>query len=86
MLFKWSVDFELRKDSPIAHIWITLHFMPINLCFESYLKNVVHHIGKCLAIDLPSLTHTRPPFFRVCVDHDLSKPRIYEFIIRKEKR
>lgn len=75
-LFKWSADFNLGKEPPVAPVWIRFPLLPKKFCVKSYLKNISASVGKCLAIDLPTLTYTRPQFARVCVEIDLTKPRI----------
>lgn len=59
-LFKWSRDFNPTDESSIALVWIRLHLLPLNFYEKSYLNVIVNLLGKFLATDLPTITHTHP--------------------------
>lgn len=74
-LFKWTWDYKLGFDSPIAPVWAGLPGLDFGFCITSYFKSITAPLSKFLVVDLPTHTHTRPHYARVCVELDLTKPR-----------
>lgn len=71
-------------ESPIAPIWVGLPNLHFGFYIHSFFKNITSPLGKLLAIDLSTLTHTRPNYARVCVDLDLTQPRPKSIIVDLE--
>lgn len=63
------------KESFVASVWLRLPLIPLCFYYISYLKAIIQSLGNFLATDLPTLTHTRPVFARVCVDIDFIMPK-----------
>ncbi|KAL0288045.1 UNVERIFIED_CONTAM: hypothetical protein Sradi_7109000 [Sesamum radiatum] len=75
-VFKWSPDFDPHTESPIAPVWIKLPGLPVHLFEKNALFTVAAKIGKPLRMDEPTADLSRPDLARVCVEIDLTAPKV----------
>lgn len=70
-LFKWTKDFKLHHELPLAPQWIFLPELMIHLYRKDCLQIFATHFGRYLEIDNATLNHTRVTCARICVEVDL---------------
>ncbi|KAL0287132.1 UNVERIFIED_CONTAM: hypothetical protein Sradi_7130600 [Sesamum radiatum] len=75
-VFKWSPDFDPHTESPIAPVWIKLPGLPVHLFEKNALFTFAAKIGKPLRMDEPTADLSRPDLARVCVEIDLTAPKV----------
>ncbi|KAL0283500.1 UNVERIFIED_CONTAM: hypothetical protein Sradi_7225900 [Sesamum radiatum] len=75
-VFKWSPDFDPHTESPIAPVWIKLPGLPVHLFEKNALFTFADKIGKPLRMDEPTADLSRPDLARVCVEIDLTAPKV----------
>ncbi|KAL0289913.1 UNVERIFIED_CONTAM: LINE-1 reverse transcriptase [Sesamum radiatum] len=75
-IFKWSPDFDPQTESPIAPVWIKLPGLPVHLFEKNALFTFAAKIGKPLRMDEPTADLSRPDLARVCVEIDLTAPKV----------
>ncbi|KAL0409406.1 UNVERIFIED_CONTAM: hypothetical protein Sradi_1875000 [Sesamum radiatum] len=75
-VFKWSPDFDPPIESPIAPVWIKLPGLPVHLFEKNALFTFVAKIEKSLRMDEPTVDMSRPDLARVCVEIDLTAPKV----------
>ncbi|KAL0401939.1 UNVERIFIED_CONTAM: hypothetical protein Slati_4223800 [Sesamum latifolium] len=75
-VFKWSPDFDPQTESPIAPVWIKLPGLPVHLFEKNALFTFAAKIGKPLRMDEPTADLSRPDLARVCVEIDLTAPKV----------
>ncbi|KAL0287582.1 UNVERIFIED_CONTAM: hypothetical protein Sradi_7121300 [Sesamum radiatum] len=69
-------DFDPHTESPIAPVWIKLPGLPIHLFEKNALFTLAAKIGKPLRMDEPTADLSRPNLARVCVEIDLTAPKV----------
>ncbi|KAL0415060.1 UNVERIFIED_CONTAM: hypothetical protein Slati_3337900 [Sesamum latifolium] len=75
-VFKWSPTFNSHIESPIAPVWIKFPELPCHLLEKNALFGIASLIGKPFRMDEPLADLSRPSMARVCVELDLTAPRI----------
>ncbi|KAL0402157.1 UNVERIFIED_CONTAM: hypothetical protein Slati_4245600 [Sesamum latifolium] len=75
-VFKWSPNFDPQTESPIAPVWIKLPGLPVHLFEKNVVFTFVAKIGKPLRMDEPTADLSRPDLARVCVEIDLTAPKV----------
>lgn len=69
------MDFSLTHESSIAPVWFCLPLLPLNFCVLSYLRDITKPLGKFLVADVPTITHVRTTFARMCIELDRLKEK-----------
>ncbi|GAA0162286.1 hypothetical protein LIER_39384 [Lithospermum erythrorhizon] len=77
-IFKWTVDFDSTKESPLKPVWAYFPGLPIYLYEEECLLSVANLIGKPLRIDSLNTNRVKLYVASVCVELDVSKPLVDE--------
>ncbi|CAI9760128.1 unnamed protein product [Fraxinus pennsylvanica] len=80
-LFKWTRDFDLSSESPLAPQWIFLPKLPLHLYGMDCLKILASRFGRYLGTDQATLTRTRATGTMICVEVDLRDTPILGFPI-----
>lgn len=80
-LFRWTKDFDLRKESPLAPQWIFLPGLPMHLYHRDCLQIFATRFGRYLGTDNATLNRSRATGARICVEVDLTVDPIKGFPI-----
>ena len=80
-VFKWSPEFDVYCESPIAAIWCNLIGLPIHLFDTSALSAIGKLLGNPIQVDQATATKSRLSFARICVEIDITKPATEEIIL-----
>lgn len=80
-VFKWSPEFDVYCESPIAAIWCNLIGLPIHLFDTSALFAIGKLLGNPIQFDQATATKSRLSFARICVEIDITKPATEEIIL-----
>ncbi|XP_042029907.1 uncharacterized protein LOC121776810 [Salvia splendens] len=80
-MLKWTVDFDLYFETPIAVVWCNLHALPIHLFEESMLFSIGKLFGEPIQIYLNTITRARLSYARICIEIDISKPVPEKYIL-----
>ncbi|KAK4384294.1 hypothetical protein Sango_3075000 [Sesamum angolense] len=75
-VFKWTPDFDPQIESPIAPVWIRLRALPVHLFEKNALFTLATKIGKPLRMDEPTADLSRPDLARVCIEIDVTSPKV----------
>ncbi|KAL0295575.1 UNVERIFIED_CONTAM: hypothetical protein Sangu_3194600 [Sesamum angustifolium] len=75
-VFKWTPNFDPQIESPIAPVWIRLPALPVHLFEKNALFTLTTKIGKPLRMDEPTADLSRPDLARVCVEIDVTSPKV----------
>ncbi|KAK4384684.1 hypothetical protein Sango_3036000 [Sesamum angolense] len=75
-VFKWTPDFDPQIESPIALVWIRLPALPVHLFEKNALFTLATKIGKPLRMDEPTADLSRPDLARVCIEIDVTSPKV----------
>lgn len=71
--FKWTSDFDPRKESRAIPIWVQLHNLPLPFFVEPFLSGIASTIGTYLRSDIPTNHFLRPKLARICVEVDTAR-------------
>ncbi|KAK4439284.1 hypothetical protein Salat_0263300 [Sesamum alatum] len=85
-IFKWTADFDPHVESPIAPIWLRLPDLPCHLFEKNALFSIAKQIGKPLRMDEATADLSRPNLARICVEVDLTAPRIQQIFLNIKQR
>ncbi|KAJ0088691.1 hypothetical protein Patl1_32423 [Pistacia atlantica] len=80
-LFKWTRDFDLEKESPLAPQWIFLPGLPMHVYRRDCLQILATRFGRFLGTDNATLNKTRATGARLCVEMNLKEENIKGFPI-----
>ncbi|XP_042065547.1 uncharacterized protein LOC121809061 [Salvia splendens] len=80
-VFKWSPEFDVFCESPVAAIWCNLIGLPIHLFDHSALFAIGKLLGNPIQIDRATANKTRLSFARICLEIDITKPAPEEIIL-----
>ncbi|KAF5481437.1 hypothetical protein F2P56_002087 [Juglans regia] len=80
-LFRWTKDFDLRKESKLAPQWIFLPGLPLHMYRADFLQILATRFGRFLGIDNATLHRTRASGARMCVEIDLTDEPVQSFPI-----
>ncbi|KAJ0103212.1 hypothetical protein Patl1_06268 [Pistacia atlantica] len=72
-LFKWTKDFDIKKESPLAPQWIFLPGLPMHLYRKDCLRILVTRFGRFLGTDNATLNKTRATGARLCIEMNLKE-------------
>ncbi|KAF6158869.1 hypothetical protein GIB67_012512, partial [Kingdonia uniflora] len=72
-LAQWTIDFDPKKNSPFAPIWIQFPGLMLHLQNNGIVKELASLVGKYLIIDTTTLSLSRHSMARVCVEVNLMK-------------
>ncbi|KAK4383742.1 hypothetical protein Sango_2748100 [Sesamum angolense] len=75
-VFKWTPNFDPQIESSIAPVWIRLPALPVHLFEKNALFTVASKIRKPLRMDEPTADLSRPDLARVCVEIDVTSPKV----------
>lgn len=78
-VFKWTPTFNPREESPVFPVWIRLPGLPVHLFDKRAMAELAKFVGVPLKIDEPTADRSRVTIAIICVEVDLTKPRVNEF-------
>ncbi|KAF6171350.1 hypothetical protein GIB67_036542, partial [Kingdonia uniflora] len=67
-LARWTIDFDPKRDSPFAPVWVQFPGLKLYLQNNGIIKEMAGLIGKYLITDARTLSLSRPSTARVCVE------------------
>ncbi|KAI9123451.1 hypothetical protein K1719_004751 [Acacia pycnantha] len=79
---RWRPEFNpknKRIDSIVA--WVRLPDLPAPLFDKKFLLNLGNSTGKAIKLDIHTAQRARGKFARMCVELDLTKPLVPEFMV-----
>ncbi|KAK4426023.1 hypothetical protein Salat_1370800 [Sesamum alatum] len=65
-LLKWSPNFTMTEESPIAPVWVNLLALPIHLFDKTALFSITRLLGSPLKIDDTTTKGSRPGCAKIC--------------------
>lgn len=71
-LFKWTSQFDPKRDSSHAVVWVKLPQLPLPFFHIAFLNEIVGSFGHFLRADQSTITLTHPMHARVCMEVDVS--------------
>lgn len=80
-VFKWTWDFDLFHESPIAAIWCNLIALPLHLFDISALFAIGKLLGNPIQVDQSTADRSRLSFARLCIEIDITKTPPEEVVI-----
>ncbi|KAL9686291.1 hypothetical protein QQ045_023747 [Rhodiola kirilowii] len=72
-LFRWSTDYNPRKESSTTTIWIRLPGLPIPLYDHAYIEPIVSGLERFVDVDQRTKACLSLRFARICFELDVSK-------------
>ncbi|KAL9671457.1 hypothetical protein QQ045_009025 [Rhodiola kirilowii] len=72
-VFRWSKDFDTKKESSVTTTWIRLMNLPPGMFNQGYIDSIVTSFSKFIAVDGKTATLNNPCYARVCVELDITK-------------
>ncbi|KAI0508077.1 hypothetical protein KFK09_014211 [Dendrobium nobile] len=72
-LLKWSPDFHVREESPIAPVWIAFPNLHLHFFNSHILFGMTSVFGRPLQMDQATVSLSRPSVARVLVELDATK-------------
>ncbi|EOY08581.1 Uncharacterized protein TCM_023221 [Theobroma cacao] len=73
-VFKWSLKFQLEKESSVVPVWFSFPNLPVHLHEKSALMMIARTVDKPFFVDEATANRSRPSVARVCVEYDCQKP------------
>ncbi|KAL0394560.1 UNVERIFIED_CONTAM: hypothetical protein Slati_4422200 [Sesamum latifolium] len=83
-VFKWTPNFDPQIESSSTSVWIRLPELRVHLFEENALFTFAAKIGKPLRMDEPTADLSRPDLARVCVELDLTAPKVQAIYLHIE--
>ncbi|KAL0928315.1 hypothetical protein M5K25_000189 [Dendrobium thyrsiflorum] len=83
-LLKWTPDFDVSKESPIAPVWISFPNLRLHFFNQQILFALASIFGRPLQIDQATAAVSRPSVTRVLVEMDISRKHPKEVWIGSE--
>ncbi|XP_073273383.1 uncharacterized protein [Primulina huaijiensis] len=75
---KWTPEFNLQEESPIAPVWIRFPGLPLHLFSKPSLFALAKIVGKPVKMDDHTADSSRGAFARVCVEINVLEPLVKE--------
>ncbi|XP_075494918.1 uncharacterized protein LOC142532527 [Primulina tabacum] len=75
---KWTPEFNLQEESPIAPVWIRFSGLPLHLFSKKSLFALDKILGKPVKMDDHTTDSSRGAFARVCVEMNVFEPPVKE--------
>ncbi|PKU63149.1 hypothetical protein MA16_Dca022817 [Dendrobium catenatum] len=83
-LLKWSPDFDVREESPIAPVWIAFPNLRLHFFNSHILFGLASVFGRPLQTDQATASLSRPSVARVLVELDVTKKHPQEIWLGSE--
>ncbi|KAJ6814503.1 uncharacterized protein M6B38_136875 [Iris pallida] len=80
-IFKWTSDFSMHIESPMAPVWVSFYDLPTFLFTKASVFLIVAGLGSPLKLDKATENLSRPSRARVLVEIDISKPLVEQIRI-----
>lgn len=73
-LFRWRPEYNPKKKSKFATIWIRLPDLPLSIYDNSFVKAIVSTFGYFVDVDEKTKAWAAVSYARACVELDVTKP------------
>ncbi|XP_075499935.1 uncharacterized protein LOC142538508 [Primulina tabacum] len=73
---KWTPEFNLQEESPIAPVWVRLPGLPIHLFNKKSLFALAKILGNPVKMDDFTADSSRSTFARICVELNVLEPPV----------
>lgn len=74
LLFRWTLDFEIGKESSIVAVWVKFYNLPLHYYNEASLRRLGSTIENVLRVDNYTLDLRHQVYEIVCIELDITKP------------
>ncbi|CAM8925089.1 unnamed protein product [Rhodiola kirilowii] len=72
-VFRWTKDFDTKKESPVTTAWLRLMNLPPGMFNQGYIESIVTSFSRFIAVDGKTASFNNPCYARVCVEIDATK-------------
>ncbi|XP_020690945.1 uncharacterized protein LOC110105688, partial [Dendrobium catenatum] len=83
-LLKWSMDFDVREESPIAPVWLAFPNLRLHFFNSHILFGLASVFGRPLQTDQATASLSRPSVARILVELDVTKKHPKEIWLGSE--
>lgn len=84
-LFRWSPEFKIGKESPMAAVWVKLHDLPLQFYNESSLHCIGSVLGNVIRICPKIINLIQQWYARIYVELDVREPLLATVFIGTSK-
>ncbi|KAL9676912.1 hypothetical protein QQ045_005134 [Rhodiola kirilowii] len=80
-VFRWSPDYNTRKEPTPISTWVRLPALPPHLYDQGFIGSIVSTFGRFLATDAHTKSFSNPSFAWACVEVDITSSVPFEVLI-----
>ncbi|KAG6523062.1 hypothetical protein ZIOFF_012915 [Zingiber officinale] len=80
-IFKWTPHFSYEAESPVVPVWVQFPDLPVHMFNKNCVFSMARIVGCPIKIDEATADGSRLFMARACVEIDLLKPRVEQFLI-----
>ncbi|KAG6466890.1 hypothetical protein ZIOFF_075312 [Zingiber officinale] len=80
-IFKWTPHFSYAAESSVVPVWVQFPDLPVHMFNKNCVYSMARIVGCPIKIDEATADGSRLFMARACVEIDLLKPRVEQFLI-----
>ncbi|KAG6466891.1 hypothetical protein ZIOFF_075313 [Zingiber officinale] len=80
-IFKWTPHFSYEAESSVVPVWVQFPDLPVHMINKNCVFSMARIVGCPIKIDEATADGSRLFMARACVEIDLLKPRVEQFLI-----
>ncbi|KAG6466421.1 hypothetical protein ZIOFF_075777 [Zingiber officinale] len=80
-IFKWTPHFSYEAESSVVPVWVQFPDLPVHMFNKNCVFSMARIVGCPIKIDEATADGSRLFMARACVEIDLLKPRVEQFVI-----
>ncbi|KAG6491482.1 hypothetical protein ZIOFF_052833 [Zingiber officinale] len=80
-IFKWTPHFSYEAESSLVPVWVQFPDLPVHMFNKNCVFSMARIVGSPIKIDEATADGSRLFMARACVEIDLLKPRVEQFLI-----
>ncbi|KAG6491488.1 hypothetical protein ZIOFF_052839 [Zingiber officinale] len=80
-IFKWTPHFSYEAESSLVPVWVQFPDLPVHMFNKNCVFSMARIVGCPIKIDEATADGSRLFMARACVEIDLLKPRVEQFLI-----
>ncbi|KAG6488351.1 hypothetical protein ZIOFF_049594 [Zingiber officinale] len=80
-IFKWTPHFSYEAESSVVPVWVQFPDLPVHMFNKNCVFSMARIVGCPIKIDEATADGSRLFMARACVEIDLLKPRVEQFLI-----
>ncbi|KAG6491485.1 hypothetical protein ZIOFF_052836 [Zingiber officinale] len=80
-VFKWTPHFSYEAESSVVPVWVQFPDLPVHMFNKNCVFSMARIVGCPIKIDEATADGSRLFMARACVEIDLLKPRVEQFLI-----